>query len=75
MAPHAKIVGWKWEADGSLEDLMTIARKQIRDCQTDACVLNGPAYGVGHLLVPIRGEAVPCANSDELGEALVAFLK
>ncbi len=54
---------------------MTIARKQIRDCQTDACVLNGPAYGMGHLLVPLRGEAVPCANSDELGEALVAFLK
>ena len=72
---HAKIIGWKWEADGSLEDLMTIARKQIRDCQTDACVLNGPAYGMGHLLVPVRGEPVPCANSDELGEALVAFLK
>ena len=75
MAPHAKIIGWKWEADGSLEDLMTVARKQIRDCQTDACVLNGPAYGMGHLLVPVRGEPVPCANSDELGEALVAFLK
>ena len=75
MAPHAKIIGWKWEADGSLEDLMTIARNQIRDCQTDACVLNGPAYGMGYLLVPVRGEPVPCANSNELSEALVAFLK
>lgn len=75
MAPHAQIIGWKWEADGSMEDLMTIARKQIRDCQTDACVLNGPAYGMGHLLVPVRGEPIPCTSSTELGEALVQYLR
>ncbi len=74
-APQAKIVGWKWEADGSLEELMTTARRQIRDCQTDACVLNGPAYGVGYLLIPACGEPVRCSDAAELGHALVRFLQ
>jgi len=45
--PKARIVGWKYELAGTREDAFARAWKQVRDCQTDACVLNGAAYGDG----------------------------
>lgn len=53
--PGAKIVGWKYEADGGRAGALRAARKQIADCATDACVANGPAYGKGFNLVSPRG--------------------
>ncbi len=49
--PAAKIVGWKYELDGSRDDAIARARLQIAECRTDACVLNGAAYGEGFGLV------------------------
>lgn len=49
--PKAKIIGWKYEADGERADAIFAAQKQITDCATDACVANGPAYGLGFALV------------------------
>ena len=49
--PQAKIVGWKFEADGNRADALRHARQQIADCATDFCVANGPAYGRGFNLV------------------------
>jgi phosphopantothenoylcysteine decarboxylase/phosphopantothenate--cysteine ligase len=49
--PKAKIVGWKFEADGKRADAVRAAGKQIADCRTDACVANGPAYGKGFGMV------------------------
>src|SRR5689334_11179842 len=43
--PNAKIVGWKYELDGSRDDALKKAFHQIVTAQTDACVLNGGAYG------------------------------
>jgi len=74
LAPHAKIVGWKWEAEGSPTELQASAQSQIEECRSDACVLNGPAYGEGYLLMPKVGPAVRCAHPAELGNALAAFL-
>jgi phosphopantothenate---cysteine ligase (CTP) len=54
--PNAKIVGWKFEADGNRAGAIRAARKQIADCRTDACVANGPAYGSGFNLVTTAGE-------------------
>jgi hypothetical protein len=45
--PDAQIVGWKYELAGTRDDAFGKAWKQLRDCQTDACVLNGAAYGDG----------------------------
>ena len=45
--PQARIVGWKFEADGARADALNAARQQITECHTDACVVNGPAYGEG----------------------------
>jgi len=45
--PDALIAGWKYEVDGSPEEAVTRAAGQIVRCRTDACILNGPAYGPG----------------------------
>jgi hypothetical protein len=47
MFPSSIIVGWKYELDGTAEDVQAKGRKQMDDCLTDACVLNGRAYGSG----------------------------
>ena len=55
--PRTKIVGWKFEADGKRADAVAAARKQIAECSTDLCVVNGPAYGEGFGLVQQKGGA------------------
>ena len=74
LAPSAKIVGWKWEAEGAAPELYESARQQIEECRSDACVLNGPAYGEGYLFMPKQGEPVRCDHPTDLGNALAAFL-
>lgn len=44
---HAWLVGWKYEVDGGRDAALERARRQIQDSRTDACVVNGPAYGTG----------------------------
>ena len=53
--PHATIVGWKYEIDGTREELIEKASRQIFENQTDACVANGSAYGEGFGLVTAEG--------------------
>ena len=51
--PDARIIGWKYELDGSREQAVARAAAQIREARTDACVVNGSAYGPGFgLLTP-----------------------
>jgi phosphopantothenoylcysteine synthetase/decarboxylase len=45
--PNAKIVGWKYEVTGAREEALAKAFEQIALANTDACVLNGAAYGPG----------------------------
>ena len=74
LALASKIVGWKWEAEGTPAQLLASAQEQIEECRTDACVLNGPAYGDGYLFTPKVGEPIRCAHPVELGHALAGFL-
>lgn len=67
--PHAKIVGWKFEADGGRADALRAAKKQIVDCMTDFCVANGPAYGKGFNLVSAAGQK-HFADAEKLFAAL-----
>jgi phosphopantothenoylcysteine synthetase/decarboxylase len=48
--PKARIAGWKYEMAGTRDDAFAKARQQLHDCGTDACVLNGAAYGKGFAL-------------------------
>lgn len=75
LAPKVKIIGWKWEADGSKADIMKAAKDQIAECQTDACILNGPGYGEGYLFTPSQGDSTPCPDPTTLGNVIAAFLK
>jgi phosphopantothenate---cysteine ligase (CTP) len=73
--PKTKIVGWKFEADGSRADALAAAQQQISDCATDLCVVNGPAYGEGFGLVGGRGAPAHLANPPVLFDALEKFTR
>jgi phosphopantothenoylcysteine synthetase/decarboxylase len=45
--PSAKIIGWKYELSGTREDALAKAKKQITMGKTNACVVNGKAFGQG----------------------------
>ena len=70
--PQAFLVGWKFEVDGDRDSALSDGRKQITECKTDACVVNGPAYGSGFGLLTTAHRH--CANKEELFEALLAIL-
>ncbi|MSU35377.1 MAG: DNA/pantothenate metabolism flavoprotein domain protein [Pedosphaera sp.] len=67
---NALLVGWKYEVDGSRDDVFSKGDQQRRECRTDLTVVNGPAWGRGFGLVDDSGvKAVDTA--DELIEALL----
>jgi phosphopantothenoylcysteine synthetase/decarboxylase len=68
--PNAILVGWKYEVDGSRADAIARGETQIRECRTDVCVVNGPAYGAGFGLLTSAGEQCHLARLEELFEAL-----
>ncbi len=45
--PDSKIVGWKYELEGLPADALACGRQQITENKTDACVVNGKAWGKG----------------------------
>jgi len=49
--PHACLVGWKCEMDGNRPEAVAEGARQIRECRTNACVVNGRAYGDGFGIV------------------------
>lgn len=73
--PKAKIVGWKLEADGKRADALEAAQRQIAECQTDLCVVNGPAYGEGFGIVGGKGAPGHLASPPVLFDVLEKFLK
>jgi phosphopantothenoylcysteine synthetase/decarboxylase len=72
--PAARLVGWKYEVDGDQAGVLRAAESQIRDCRTDACVANGPAYGLGFGLVTGAGRCDHLRDSAALFEALERLL-
>lgn len=64
--PSATIVGWKYELAGTREDAFAKAWKQLSDCATDACVLNGAAYGNGFAICRANGRISSVAESADL---------
>ena len=71
--PRARIVGWKFEAAGRRADAVSAARRQLAECSTDLCVVNGPAYGEGFGLLGKKGEPAHLANPPVLFDALEKF--
>jgi len=56
MFPSSILVGWKFELDGTADEVLAKGRRQMDECLTDACVLNGAAYGRGFGLIARSSE-------------------
>lgn len=72
--PRARLAGWKYEVDGGHEDVLTAARRQLVEADSDLCVANGPAYGAGFGLVTAAGEQ-RVANAAALYDELDRWLR
>jgi len=68
--PQARLVGWKYEVNGDRSGVIAAAAKQIRECLTDACVANGPAYGEGFGLILSSGKTTHLSDVAALYEHL-----
>ncbi|HKS37197.1 MAG TPA: phosphopantothenoylcysteine decarboxylase [Verrucomicrobiae bacterium] len=73
--PRARIVGWKYELDGDRAGVIELARQQMAKNRTDACVVNGAAYGGGFGLVTEGGDCVHSTDAATLYVALDQFIK
>jgi len=73
--PKAKIVGWKYEVDGDRASVLAAAERQLSECHTDACVTNGPAFGLGFGLVTGAGECPGMRDPVTLFAALEKFVR
>ena len=72
--PSARLVGWKFEADGGRMEAIAAARRQLADCRTDLCVANGAAYGEGFGLVTADRET-HVASAELLFASLATLLR
>ena len=73
--PHAFIVGWKYELDGSRDDAISRAANQIREAHTDACVVNGAAFGEGFGLLLPDGSLLPTPSKPALADLLASKIR
>jgi phosphopantothenoylcysteine synthetase/decarboxylase len=72
--PQAILVGWKYELNGTRDEALARAWRQLRENQTDACVLNGEAYGSGFALCMPPGDIHELRDKAELAGHLPAWL-
>lgn len=72
--PVTKIIGWKYEVDGGPADVLRAAERQMSESRTDACVVNGKAYGEGFGLVTAPGQCAHQKNAETLFNALERFV-
>ena len=72
--PAARLIGWKFEVEGDRPMVIELARRQILECRTDACVANGPAYGEGFGIAMAPDRHLHVKDRAELFEALNDFL-
>jgi phosphopantothenoylcysteine synthetase/decarboxylase len=67
--PQAQVIGWKYELSGTREEAFDKALRQLREANTNACVLNGAAYGPGFCFCEPNGNTELATLAD-----LCAFL-
>lgn len=72
--PQARLVGWKYELAGTRAEAFAKAQAQLSECRTDACVLNGAAYGSGFAFCT-PSSVHTSGDSDVLAAWLVRWLE
>lgn len=71
--PQAFIVGWKYELDGDRPAALARGAAQIRECRTDACVVNGAAYGEGFGILLSDGALTEVADKRGVATSLLDY--
>jgi len=71
--PSSILVGWKFELDGTADEVLAKGRRQMDECLTDACVLNGKAYGSGFGLITRSGEQTHLPDKAALCRYLIEW--
>lgn len=69
--PKAYLVGWKYELQGARAQALERAAWQLADNRTDACVINGRAYGKGFGLLSTNRKRLHLADKPVLFDALI----
>lgn len=72
--PRGHLVGWKYEVDGNHQTAIQRGWEQIRSARTDACVVNGPAWGRGFCRLHREGGRVESGSTAGLIQTLLADL-
>jgi phosphopantothenoylcysteine decarboxylase/phosphopantothenate--cysteine ligase len=72
--PESLLVGWKYELNGTTQEALAKAWRQIEESRTDACVLNGGAYGPGFAFCRPAMPLQEWPHKGQLVEALTAWL-
>ena len=72
--PQALLVGWKYELDGDRAGAVQAAERQIAQNRTNACVINGAAYGDGFGLVTAAGQCKHLTDARALYQALAGLI-
>jgi phosphopantothenoylcysteine synthetase/decarboxylase len=73
--PAAFLAGWKFELDGSRPQAIARAEQQVAENLTNACILNGRAYGAGFGLVTAPGQCRHLSDKPELFRVLESILR
>lgn len=73
--PHSRIAGWKYELAGTAAEAFEKAWQQLRENRTDACVLNGAAYGAGFAFCTPDHAVRKCADNQALADWLGEWLE
>jgi phosphopantothenoylcysteine synthetase/decarboxylase len=72
--PRAALVGWKYELEGKRPQALQKAWRQIVDCQTDASIANGTAYGDGFGFCTAPSSHLHLENEEALIRHLISWL-
>ena len=72
--PQSRLVGWKYELDGDRARAVQAGERQIALNRTNACVVNGVAYGDGFGLVTGAGKCEHVADARALYGALARLI-
>jgi len=72
--PKARIIGWKYDLAGTRADAFGKAWKQLLEYETDACVLNGAAYGEGFAFCDADARVQTCSDTPALCEDILEWL-
>jgi len=73
--PRTALVGWKYELNGLRSDALEKVWRQIRECRTDACVVNGRAWGEGFGFCAPPDSIRELADKQAVADFLVRWLQ